>query len=205
MDKTWLIVKSGCSRLNTAMVKKQEDILDAAIRVFVRYGVQRSTMGDVAKEAGVARQTLYNAFANKNEVLKGPIKLFSERSLARINAELSEGQDLGTQLAVIFEHSVVAPFLNLLESPNAADFIEGFNHAATEEIERQEERNRQVIERVLRSHRRNARPNGITTKQLSDFIQRSSSAAKHSAEDLKHLKVLLNTLVQMTVRTVETD
>ncbi len=203
MDKAHSFVKFCETRLNAHMVKKQEDILDAAISVFVRYGVQRSSMSDIAKEANVARQTLYNAFANKEEVLRATIRLFSERSLKRINSDLCEVQSLEDQLGVIFKHSVVAPYMNLLESPNAADYIEGFNQAAKEEIEQQEERNRQIIESVLRPYKEKLRD--VNTKQLSDFIQRSSSAAKHSATDLKHLKTQLNTLTQLTLRAVETD
>lgn len=188
------------------MVKNQVEILEAAIRVFVRYGVQRSSMSDIANEANVARQTLYNAFDNKDEVLRATIRLFSERSLERIEAELSEDQGLDDQLAVIFEHSVVAPYKNLLESPNAADFIEGFNQAAKEEVEQQEERNRQVIERVLRPYQSQLKRHALSTKQLSDFVQRSSSAAKHSATDLKHLRTLLTTLTKLVMQqTVSTD
>ncbi len=185
------------------MAKKQEDILEAAIRVFVRYGVQRSSMSDIAKEAGVARQTLYNAFANKEEVLRATIRLFSDRSLHRVKAGLKDTQGLEEQLNVIFEHTVVAPYLNLLESPNAADFIEGFNRAAREEIEDQEERTRVVIESVLRPYRQVLKEKRISTKQLSDFVQRSSSAAKHSASDMPHLETLLRTLTQMILQTVE--
>ncbi len=130
------------------------------------------------------------------------VRLFSERSLARIEADLGASERLKDQSNVIFNHAVVAPYLNLLESPNAADFIEGFNQAAKEEIEQQEERNRQVIEKVLRPYRDQLQDSDLSIRQLSDFVQRSSSAAKHSATDLKHLRVLLNTLTQMVLRTL---
>ncbi len=179
------------------MTETQAQILDAAVRVFVRYGVQRSSMSDIAREAGVARQTLYNAFSNKDEVLRATIRLFGERSLAQINADLDEGQTLETQLKVIFDHSVIAPFTQLQESPNAADFIEGFNQSAKEEILEQDERIRLQIEKVLKPYRDRLKDQQLTAKQLSDFVQRSSSAAKHSATDRRHLDRLLETLIQM--------
>ncbi len=187
------------------MTRKRQEILDAAIRVFVRYGVQRSSMSDIAEESKVARQTLYNTFANKDEVLRATIRLFSERSLERIESDLTDDQALEDQLKVIFEHTVVAPFMHLLESPNAADFIEGFDQAAKEEIKEQDERIRLVIEKILRPYRNSLRESGVSTKQLSDFIQRSSSAAKHTATDRRHLATLLNTLTQMVLRTAETQ
>ncbi len=185
------------------MSKKQEAILDAAIRVFVRYGVQRSSMGDIASEAGVARQTLYNAFANKDEVLRATIRLFTARSLERIDAELTDGQRLDEQLNVVFEHTVVAPFMHLLESPNAADFIEGFNQAAKEEISRQEEQHRLTIEKLLRPYRNSLKAKQVSIRQLSDFVQRSASAAKHSATSRQHLNSLLKTLTQLVICSAE--
>ena len=89
------------------MTETQVQIVDAAVRVFVRYGVQRSSMSDIASEAGVARQTLYNAFNNKDDVLRATIRLFGERSQARINSGLQEGQTLRAQLKVIFDQILI--------------------------------------------------------------------------------------------------
>ena len=44
-------------------------ITDAAGRCVERYGVRKTTMGDVAAEAGVAKATLYNHFRTKDDVL----------------------------------------------------------------------------------------------------------------------------------------
>lgn len=184
------------------MNEREEKILDAAIGVFLRYGVQRSSMSDIAKEANVARQTLYNAFASKDEVLRATIRLFSERSRRRIESALEPGQNLETKLNVVFEHTVIAPYMRLHESPNAADFIEGCNQAAKEEIEAQDEQTRLAIEQLLKPFGNVLKENGINPKQLSDFVQRSSSAAKHSATSRRHLNVLLNTLIIMVLRTL---
>lgn len=184
------------------MAKREEDILDAATAVFVRYGVQRSSMSDVAKEANVARQTLYNAFSNKDEILRATIKLFSERCHERINEELSDDQGLKEQLDVVFRHTVIAPFKRVKESPNAADFIEGYNQAAKEEIDAQDERIRALIERLLKPYNTTLRTRQSNAKKLSDFVQRSSAAAKHTAADEAHLDTLLNTLVLMVLSMV---
>ena len=45
------------------------DILDAAIRIFSVRGVSRTTLNDIAKEAGVTRGAIYWHFDNKNDLL----------------------------------------------------------------------------------------------------------------------------------------
>ena len=67
----------------------ENHIIIKAIEVVSRHGIQKTTMGDIADAAGVSRQTLYNKFANKDEVLRGAIRYTSEAGLAefKINSK----------------------------------------------------------------------------------------------------------------------
>ena len=55
------------------MSGKDNKIISAAYDCFIRYGVKRTTMGDVAQAAGVSRPTLYASYSNKEELLGGVI------------------------------------------------------------------------------------------------------------------------------------
>lgn len=44
-------------------------ILNAAIELFRQYGFKTVTMDDLARRAGISKKTLYQHFANKNEVV----------------------------------------------------------------------------------------------------------------------------------------
>lgn len=44
-------------------------IMNAAVELFRRYGFKTITMDDVARHAGVSKKTLYQHFANKQEVI----------------------------------------------------------------------------------------------------------------------------------------
>lgn len=48
----------------------QERILDAALTCVGRVGLAKTTLDDVAREAGCARATLYRYFANKSELVR---------------------------------------------------------------------------------------------------------------------------------------
>lgn len=45
-------------------------IVDAAIRCFERYGPQRTSMNDIAEEAGVSRRTLYRVFDDRSALIE---------------------------------------------------------------------------------------------------------------------------------------
>ena len=176
------------------MNEREEKIIEAAVRLLSRYGVKRTSMNDIAAEGGIARQTLYNAFSNKDEVLRATIRLFAERATAQIEAGLEKTGELGDQLDVIFRHIAVEPFELLRASPNAEDIVEGFNASSQQEIAAAAEGNRVIIARVLGPFGRAIENSGLTVDQFSDFVQRSASNAKYSASDRKHLLKLLAAL-----------
>ena len=47
-----------------------EDILDAALSLFIEFGLRRNTMDDVAQRAGIGRATLYRRFGDKDQLIQ---------------------------------------------------------------------------------------------------------------------------------------
>ena len=68
----------------------QERILDAAERLLGQYGYQRATMDDMAREARVARRTIYLHFPGKQEVFLASIERVVERLLAELERLAAE-------------------------------------------------------------------------------------------------------------------
>jgi len=50
--------------------KRQQQILDAAAAVIIRQGYDRTTMSDIAEEAGASRRTVYLYFKGKEELFE---------------------------------------------------------------------------------------------------------------------------------------
>jgi AcrR family transcriptional regulator len=48
--------------------RREQEILRAAIRVFAKEGISRTRSGDIAAEAGMAVSTIYEYFADKEEI-----------------------------------------------------------------------------------------------------------------------------------------
>lgn len=176
------------------MEDRHDYILEAAKRLFLRYGVKRTGMSDIAREAGISRQTLYKAFANKDEVLRATIRSLADRVVLDIEADLKKADGLGAQLEVVFKHAVIEHYDFLQSSPNAEDIIAGVTSTSQKELEAGAKRNTEIIARVLEPYSGAIESCDLTVDQYADFIQRSSTAAKYSAKNKKHLIELLSAL-----------
>jgi len=66
-------------------------ILTAARECFRRYGVDRTSMADVAKSAGVSRQTLYNTIPGRDDLIEAVVVLRIEELSGELR-EVLEGQ-----------------------------------------------------------------------------------------------------------------
>ena len=64
----------------------RDRILDAAERLIGVLGYSKTTMDDVAREAGVGKRTIYVHFPAKEEVVLGTIDRIVDRLLARLRA-----------------------------------------------------------------------------------------------------------------------
>ncbi len=67
--------------------EKRQQILNAAAELFTREGYERTSLEQVAEEAGVSKQTIYNNFPSKEALLRAGI-------LRRCEEALIAGEDL---------------------------------------------------------------------------------------------------------------
>ena len=185
------------------MTKQEINIIEAAIQLFMRYGVKRTGMNDIAAEAGIARQTLYNVFSNKDAVLQATIRLLADRAIASIEANLEKTSDLGDQLDVIFKHIAIEPFDLLDASPNSEDIVTGFNASSQNELAAAAERNTEIIASVLEPTKDEIERNGLSLNQFADFVQRSAAGAKYHANSRQHLLKLLAALKVAILKVVD--
>lgn len=57
--------------------RRREQLLDVALELFAREGVEKTTVGRIAQEANVSHGLLYHYFSSKEEVLYAIIERFS--------------------------------------------------------------------------------------------------------------------------------
>ncbi len=185
------------------MTEREEKIVDAAIRVIIRYGMKRTTMNDIAEEAGISRQTLYTVFSGKEEVLQATIRLIADRALDAIASGSAGAETLGDKFDIAVDHLAIRPYRMLSATPDAGDIIIGFNAAARDELAVAYERHRVAFEHLLQPYEERIAASGLTLRALSDFIQNAVTGMKHEAKSEQHLLVLLQTLKIMVLKLVE--
>lgn len=71
-------------KTETYMSENESKLIAAAAETFARYGVRRTTMGDIAATAGLSRQTLYARFSNKDEILAAAIETLGQQALVEM-------------------------------------------------------------------------------------------------------------------------
>jgi AcrR family transcriptional regulator len=79
----------------------RERVIAAMLVSLARYGVAKTTLEDVAKEAGCARATVYRYFGGKQQLLHTAIVHESQRVLAEIDAAARPGLALEDALVAM--------------------------------------------------------------------------------------------------------
>lgn len=104
----------------------QEDItrqklLDAAVFCADRYGIQKTNMRLIAEASGIARQTVYNYFKNKNEVLSAAFYRegvsLGEAAARYVERFASPEEKLVEGFLFIYEHFPKNPILARVIDP----------------------------------------------------------------------------------------
>lgn len=80
-----------------------EQILDAAQTVFNKYGVQKTTIEDIARSAGKAKSSLYYYFRNKDEIFQKVILRESELFFKQVEESLKKEKSLKNKLMIFIK------------------------------------------------------------------------------------------------------
>lgn len=185
------------------MTDKERQIAAAALRVFSRYGLKRATMNDVAEEAGVVRQTLYNVFANKDEVIHGTLLFYCETLRGNVREAWNGITDLPTKLDLLFEHYILASWDTVRATPDAGELESGTTVAAKSAMQLAEAEMESMLAEIFAPHSEALDRNGQDFNTFVAFVNASLMGLKHGTADrdllVQHLAAQ-KALILMAVR-----
>ena len=178
-------------------------LLQAAQNVFARFGVSKTTMNDIAREAGVARQTLYNAYPSKEAVLRATLRFGADQSMAAVEAKWRKQTTLSDKLDTFFEMVPLYWYDAVQSSPEAADLIDGINTIAQDELLEIAKESNARFEALILAHTPNGLVLHVTAMEIADFFYSSSMNAKYTAENRGVLEARLKVLKKSVLALLE--
>lgn len=162
---------------------RQRQLLEAAVRVFMRYGYRKTSMDEVARAAGLSRQGLYLHFATKEQLFAAALKHVFECSLADAQAQL-DAADLSfeARLAGAFD-AWVGRYVGIA-GDSAADLAEASRTVGGNVGQEYEVRFAESLARAFRGSGLMAayRPANINARQLADTLTATARGLKYSSQ-----------------------
>lgn len=102
---------------------KENQVIEAAYGVFFRYGFARTTMGDLAKAAGMSRPALYLVYPGKLELFQAVADWMSDNMLESIQTDLKADWPLERKLLHVLDVFIAQPFEVVKANPDAHDLV----------------------------------------------------------------------------------
>lgn len=110
--------------------QKRRRILDGAAKVFLTYGMQRTTMDDIAKAADMSRPALYLFFRNKTDIYLAIAHSYFDRSTDNARAVLAGDEPIAERLDRLLETSIFAMMEEFMRSPHGHEIMDMKNDLA---------------------------------------------------------------------------
>lgn len=155
---------------------RRRAILDAAHRLVLREGPRATTMAAIAREAGVAKPTLYAYFREKQAVLSALAEAIAAEAASAFEAALAADDDTATRVgnAVAAKHRTLARSLG--GSPHAGNLAAegGTTAAPLRALDQRIEA--QVIEELTRAGVVRARPLAQLLLAAAEGVSRRATA-----------------------------
>ena len=105
-------------------------VAEALLRCVARWGLSKTTIEDIAREAGVSRATVYRLFpGGKSSIMYAAVRAEVQRLLALLTAEAAEAASVEDCLVQSMHHAAV-----FLDSHPALAFMRDHERAALEQV-----------------------------------------------------------------------
>jgi AcrR family transcriptional regulator len=99
-------------------------ILAAAFDIVMRYGFKRTTMDDIARQAGMSRPALYLFYKNKTEIFRACVSAFMLEMQQEVAACFLTAKPPLDQVTDALIAGIVAPMRKLTITPHGAEIFD---------------------------------------------------------------------------------
>ncbi|MEM9478294.1 MAG: TetR/AcrR family transcriptional regulator [Verrucomicrobiota bacterium] len=175
---------------------RQSQILEAAGKLILHHGYQKVTFADIAKELGVSRPTVYQAFPNKEEIYKALVHKYQTEALERVDAVVGEDLPVEKKLLKVIGIWIIEPYQLIHESPMSEDVQNSALGFASETVDQGYAEFERRIVKILKEGKVQG---PLPLKRLAHLCTVALRGMKGEANDLAELRSLVSGLVTLVL------
>jgi AcrR family transcriptional regulator len=167
-------------------VSRREQILDAATRLFSAYGFKKTSVDDVASEAGISKPTLYAYFEDKEALFSS----VCDRVLLRLHEDTKKAAAGKGPIEDVVADLLAAKFTTLFElvdrHPHARELIESSERIGADKVEKADAEFRGLLTQILRTAVKKGHMTLRSDTKLSELVDvliQCGHGASNTVED----------------------
>lgn len=191
----------------TADDQKRRRILEGAAKVFLAYGIQRTTMDDIAKAAEMSRPALYLLFRNKTDIYLALARSYFERSMADARDLLSGDGPIADRLNLVLETSIFAMMEEFTQSPHGHEILDMKNQLAVDALcawkQTMTELVAEAFERAARDNGVDLAERGYSARTLADLFWDAIEGMKARVRDFDEIRRSARAIVRVVTDALE--
>lgn len=170
-------------------------LLDAAAATFLRYGLRKTSMDDVARAAGVSRQGLYLHWTSKEELFKDAVIHVLEASVGAARAALNAEGSIDDRLVEAFAALHASHFAPASDPALMAELLEAARVALGTRVDDVQHALVADVATLLRSGGRSA----ALARDLAAVIEAASLGLKHSTTSAADYRARMRVVVRVVL------
>ena len=173
----------------------EKDILMATRDVFLRYGYKKTTMGDIAKAAGISRPALYLIFPSKEDAFSATFKQIFDEQLRIIRNGLDGHEGVYEKLVYAFDIWCIEPYKIVLANPDAKDLLENSYTFAPNVTKTAWTRFESVLTDIIKVTKQ-----PLESKTIAHLLSSSVLGLKANALSVGDLRQMIKSLLILLIR-----
>lgn len=161
---------------------KRAAILDAALRLFSQYGYRRTSIDDIAREAEIAKGTVYLSFRSKEEIFRALCERLIERADSAVNLARATAGPVDERLVAVLEAKFGFFFETVYRSAHAAELMDSKNRLSADLFAQSGRRYMKVLREMIEEATRAGELDPARMELDADDLAQMLVAAAHGIE-----------------------
>ncbi|WP_298964469.1 TetR/AcrR family transcriptional regulator [uncultured Roseibium sp.] len=185
------------------MNEREQNIVEAAIKLFAHYGVRKTSMTEIAAAAKVSRQTLYNSFECKEDLIFAALLCCGKMTKEAIERDCAQVADPGNRLDILFEHMGAIPFKAMHRLPHFNEVLDVGDNFEPERKAQIKDNYINAVRLVLAPYEKGLVQAGIEPIQLSKLTFSVFTQIKRDANDVEGLRDLFEPMRGVIIASIQ--